>query len=188
MHCPPQGSGEGKPGAPDTAERGEHDHGALQLQASSDVGIISARQSGRARSKLMSPQHHGWALRHRHQILVTSDMIDELGHVNNAVYLRWVQEAISHFWQKTARPEDLARIVWVAFRHEITYRRPTFEAERVDIELWVADYAGPRAIFELRIGQPGDVRAEVTSTLCCLDRSTRKLVRVTGDLAGRFFA
>lgn len=136
----------------------------------------------------MSPQHHGQALRYRHEILVTLDMIDELGHVNNAVYLRWVQEAISHFWQNTARREDLERIVWVAFRHEITYRRPVFEGERVDIELWVADYAGPRAIFELRLGQPGDVRAEVTSTLCCLDRSTRKLVRVTGDLAGPFFA
>ncbi len=43
--------------------------------------------------------------------------IDELGHVNNAVYLCWVQDVATAHWRDTARPEDIARYVWVVTRH-----------------------------------------------------------------------
>ena len=52
--------------------------------------------------------------------------IDHMGHVNNAVYLKWVQEAVIDYWRSVAPPEAVAGHLWVALKHEITYRRPTF--------------------------------------------------------------
>lgn len=52
---------------------------------------------------------------------IQSADIDALGHVNNVVYLRWVQEVAAAHWEvlsKTLPPSDA---VWVVLRHEIDY-------------------------------------------------------------------
>ena len=57
--------------------------------------------------------------------------IDELGHVNNVVYLRWVQEIAVAHW-RAAAPADLqAEVVWVVLRHEIDYKRPARAGDQV---------------------------------------------------------
>src|SRR3546814_17645864 len=69
---------------------------------------------------------------HDHDITVEADQIDFMGHVNNAHYLSWVQEAVLAHWRQIAPPEAVAQHLWVALKHEITYRRPAFirSAER----------------------------------------------------------
>jgi len=52
---------------------------------------------------------------------VPSD-IDELGHVNNAVWVRWIQDMATSHWQAVASPEHIAAYIWVVTRHEIDYR------------------------------------------------------------------
>ena len=51
--------------------------------------------------------------------------IDELGHVSNIVYVRWIQDIATAHWRAVARPEDIAAFVWVVTRHEIDYARAT---------------------------------------------------------------
>ena len=51
--------------------------------------------------------------------VVTPDDIDELDHVNNVVYLRWVQEVAIAHWRNAATSEQIVEILWVAIRHEI---------------------------------------------------------------------
>ena len=48
--------------------------------------------------------------------------IDENGHVNNVVYLRWAQDMGTAHWRSLAPAEDQAAWAWVALRHEIDYR------------------------------------------------------------------
>jgi acyl-CoA thioester hydrolase len=63
--------------------------------------------------------------------------IDELGHVNNVVYLRWVQDAAVAHWQARAAPEDQASLFWVVSRHELDYRRPAFLDTEIVARTWV---------------------------------------------------
>ena len=63
---------------------------------------------------------------HQFAILIDPADIDFMGHVNNASYLKWVQDAVVDHWRALAPAEDVARHLWVALKHEITYRRPTF--------------------------------------------------------------
>src|SRR3546814_14376419 len=69
------------------------------------------------------------ALPHDHDIKVGPDVIDFMGHVNNAHYLSWVQEAVLAHWRHIAPPEAVAGHLWVALKQEITYRLPAFLAD-----------------------------------------------------------
>ena len=48
--------------------------------------------------------------------------IDELGHVNNTVWVQWIQDMATAHWGAVARAEDRAAYFWVVVRHEIDYR------------------------------------------------------------------
>jgi acyl-CoA thioester hydrolase len=55
-------------------------------------------------------------------IAVEPSDIDGLGHVNNIVYLRWVQDiAIAH-WKAVASAADQEKLLWIVVRHEIDYK------------------------------------------------------------------
>jgi acyl-CoA thioesterase FadM len=54
-------------------------------------------------------------------IAPAADDIDELGHVNNAVWVRWIQDVATAHWNAAAAPERVATFVWVVVRHEIDY-------------------------------------------------------------------
>jgi acyl-CoA thioester hydrolase len=70
-------------------------------------------------------------------IEVRPEDIDELGHVNNVVYLRWVQDAATAHWRARAAPEDQAALFWVVSRHELDYLRPAFLDTEVTARTWV---------------------------------------------------
>ena len=71
------------------------------------------------------------AIRHDHPISVDASEIDFMGHVNNAHYLKWVQDAVIAHWQNIAPPQAVAEHLWVALKHEITYRKPAFLDDQV---------------------------------------------------------
>ena len=78
--------------------------------------------------------------------------IDENGHVNNVVYLRWAQDLGVAHWQSLAPPAEQAVWAWVALRHEIDYRRPVLPGETGHGRTWVSVTAeGPRINRIIRI-------------------------------------
>lgn len=123
---------------------------------------------------------------HRHAITVSADAIDELGHVNNVVYLQWVQQAITAYWRAVARKEDVDRLRWIVASHEIFYRKPAYHRDSLIATVQITKHTASRAWFSTHIGRDGETVAEVHSTLCCLDASSGQLVRITPDLAQPF--
>ena len=115
--------------------------------------------------------------------------IDELGHVNNAVWVSWVQRlAVSH-WEAVALPEHQAAHVWVVTRHEIDYRGNVGVGETVTGETWVGTPKGARFDRGFRFtGPDGRVRVEGRSTWALLDRATGRLLRITPAIAAPFLA
>ena len=115
--------------------------------------------------------------------------IDELGHVNNAVYLRWIQEVATAHWQAVARPADIARYVWVVTRHEINYLRPTLIDETVTLTTWVGTPKGARfdRFVDVTDGV-GRVRVRALTIWALIDQTTGRAVRVPHDVAAPFLA
>ena len=125
---------------------------------------------------------------YHHPIGILPGDIDHMGHVNNSVYLKWVQEAVVRYWERMAPSEAVAGHLWVALKHEISYRRPAFLEDMVVADVIAEKMHGARAFFTTVVRRGEDVIAEVKSIWCCLDATTRKPSRLARDVTGRFFS
>ncbi|HEV3244333.1 MAG TPA: thioesterase family protein [Chthoniobacterales bacterium] len=63
--------------------------------------------------------------------------IDEQNHVNNTVYLRWIQDIATAHWKSLASAEAQAGIAWVVLRHEIDYKSPASLGDEILLRTWV---------------------------------------------------
>ena len=124
---------------------------------------------------------------HAYAIAVDPADIDFMGHVNNASYLKWVQEAVVSHWQKLAPADAVAQHLWVAIRHEITYRKPAFLDDEVIATVVLEKVQGARAFYETVIRRGEEVLAEVKSSWCCLDAETLRPARLARSVIDRFF-
>jgi acyl-CoA thioester hydrolase len=127
------------------------------------------------------------ALSHAHPLRVASGDIDFMGHVNNANYLNWVQEAVLAHWRSVAPPHAVAAHLWVALKHEITYRRPAFLNDDVVTTVVLERMQGARAFYDTVIKRGEDVLAEVKSSWCCVCSETLRPSRLARDVTARFF-
>lgn len=96
------------------------------------------------------PPHHGYGAYFR----VRHHEMDVLGHVNNAVYLHYLEQAaIQH---STALGYDTPRLnalggLFIARRHEIDYLRPAVADDLLHVVTWAAEMTGARALREYAI-------------------------------------
>ena len=119
-------------------------------------------------------------------ITVVPEDIDFMGHVNNARYLAWVQDAVLAHWRKLAPADEVASKAWVALKHEITYRKPAFLEDDVIARTVLESIKGARAFYSTVIHRGEEVLAEVKSSWCCIDAETLRPARI-GEEVTRFF-
>ena len=116
--------------------------------------------------------------------------IDELGHVNNTVWVQWIQEIATAHWQAVAAPELVGAHVWVVTRHEIDYRGNIAAGESVTAETFIP--APPRGAQFDRCVVFRDSRGKAIviarSTWALLDRASGRLCRVRPEIAAPFYA
>jgi acyl-CoA thioester hydrolase len=114
--------------------------------------------------------------------------IDELGHVNNAVWVRWIQEVATTHWGVAADPAHVAAYFWVVVRHEIDYLGNVRAGETVVARTWVGEK--PRgARFDRHVeftGPDGKVKVRAKTTWAIVDRAAGRVIRVPKNVAERF--
>lgn len=115
----------------------------------------------------------------RHPIIVKPGDIDHLGHVNNVVYLRWMQEAAEAHWNRLSTPEERKQIAWVVLRHEIDYRLPARLSDELYALTWVGETEGLRSVRYVRIfREPQVLLAEAKTTWLLVDAATQRPRRI----------
>ena len=121
-------------------------------------------------------------------ILVRAADIDGLGHVNNVVYLRWMQEAAGAHWEAAASAELRGQVAWVVVRHEIDYKAPAFEGERLVARTWVGEPTAATWERFIEIRREGDDKllARGRSIYAALDPVTGRPRRVDAILQAPF--
>jgi acyl-CoA thioester hydrolase len=119
---------------------------------------------------------------------VQAGEIDLLGHVNNAVYLHWVQDAAVAHWRALASPAMQAETLWVVVRHEIDYKAPAFEGDEVWVETWIG--AATRATFqrhtEVFCVAGRELLARALTLWCPIDAEKRRPMRVRAEVRALF--
>lgn len=114
--------------------------------------------------------------------------IDELGHVNNAVWVQWIQTAATSHWD--ARADDAAKdaYIWVVVRHEIDYHRPLLEGQVATAHTWVAESA-KGAKFDRNVAFTdcdGHRLVTALTTWALIDKASGRPLRVPIELVVRF--
>lgn len=126
------------------------------------------------------------SVRHEYPVGIDPLDIDFMGHVNNASYLKWVQAAVTSHWQRLAPAEAVATHLWVALKHEITYRKPAFLDDEVIATVVLEKVQGASAFYETVIRRGEVILAEVKSRWCCLDAETLRPTRLASGIVERF--
>lgn len=122
------------------------------------------------------------------EIAVQAADIDQMGHVNNVVYLRWVQEAATAHWIASASPEDQASLLWVVVRHEIDYLRPAMPGDTVVARTWVGEASRIKfeRFVEMLRASDRVMLARARSVWCPIDAQTGRPVAVRAEVRARF--
>lgn len=113
--------------------------------------------------------------------------IDELGHVNNTVWVRWVQDMATAHWSAVATPAQAAAYFWVVVRHEVDYLGNVKEGESVTARTWVATEAvGAKFDRFVEFSKDGRVLVRARTTWAILARESGRPLRVPKDVIERF--
>lgn len=116
--------------------------------------------------------------------------IDELGHVNNAVWVQWIQTLATDHWYALANPADAELYIWVITRHEIDYLRPLLVGETAHGRTWVGD--APRGARFDRLMEftsaDGKVLVKARTTWAIIDKASGRPIRVPAGIVERFRA
>jgi acyl-CoA thioester hydrolase len=122
-------------------------------------------------------------------ITATAADIDELGHVSNLVYLRWVLEvAMAHSrslgWD---HPEYRALgAVFVVRRHELDYMAPVTCGQILVGETWVEDWRQASCTRRTELSRDGKVVARAATTWALISLSNGRPQRIPDDLRALF--
>jgi len=114
--------------------------------------------------------------------------IDELGHVNNAVWVQWIQHIAVAHWYSVADPAHDAAYFWVVTRHEIDYLRAAFEGDTVVGRTWVGE-APKGARFDRHVeftGKDGRVCVRAKTSWAIIDRAAGRPIRVPPEVIAPF--
>jgi acyl-CoA thioester hydrolase len=114
--------------------------------------------------------------------------IDEQNHVNNTVYLRWVQDVATAHWQAVASSEAQKTIGWVVLRHEIDYKTPAGLGDKIVLRTWVGK--ATRLTFErfteIRRNTDGQILSKARTLWCPINAHTGRPMRVPAEVRVQF--
>ena len=120
-------------------------------------------------------------------VKVDASDLDELNHVNNVVYLRWVQDIATAHWTSIAPRNALDTVAWVARRHEIDYLSAAVLGDELVLRTWVGAAEGLtfERLTEIR-RVDGRVIAKARTLWVPIDRRTGRPHRVSEEVRALF--
>lgn len=115
---------------------------------------------------------------------VSADDLDELEHVNNVVYVRYIQEVAAAHWQAAASPVLREQYAWMVLRHEIDYKAQAFLNDELIGTTWVGEHHGARFERYVKLVRKSDNKVIVESKTiwCMLDSKTLRPARIGNDV------
>jgi len=113
--------------------------------------------------------------------VIVSD-IDELNHVNNVVYLSWIQNIANLHWTQLKQDQDTSAYVWVVIRHEIDYIGQALLGDSIVAKTWVGETGGIRSIRHVEFYKNNKLIVKAQTTFCLVNSKTFKPTRITDQI------
>jgi|TARA_B100000767_G_scaffold272832_1_gene301418 acyl-CoA thioester hydrolase len=122
------------------------------------------------------------------EIIVSKNDLDDLNHVNNVVYIHWVQEIAKNHWKSLVSNEIIKNYFWVLLEHEIKYLNPAFLNDKIRLKTYIEKTDGVKSSRIVEIYNKDTNKLLVTSKTiwCLINVKTGKPNRITEDIKKAF--
>ncbi|MEQ8471229.1 MAG: thioesterase family protein [Marinoscillum sp.] len=125
-------------------------------------------------------------IRYIKQVKVSQEHLDQLNHVNNIVYLQWVQEISEEHWRDRTTNEIREKVIWMVLDHHIMYKKQALLGDELRIVTFVKGMTGVRSIRHVEVWRGDELLVETHSQWCMLDIDTLRPKRVPEEIIELF--
>ena len=124
------------------------------------------------------------------ELTARPEHIDELGHVNNAVWVQWIQQVAVAHWDAVAEQDFKDAYFWVVVRHEIDYLRSAVLGDEITARTWIED--APRGARSTRMmqftGPDGKICVRAKTQWAIIDKALGRPIRVPPEVVAPFLS
>ncbi len=117
-----------------------------------------------------------------YSLTVEQEHIDNLNHVNNVVYLQWVNDISEKHWNILAVNGLKEKYFWVVLRHELDYHSEAFLGDELSLKTWIGESKGVKSVRHVEIYKGDNLLLKAASTWCLIDAKTLKPTRIKNDI------
>ena len=118
------------------------------------------------------------------KILVSKNDLDDLNHVNNVVYIQWIQKIAKEHWKKLASNEILDNYYWVLLEHQIKYLYPALLDDKIRIKTYIdsTEEIKSSRIVEIYNNDTNRLLVNSRTIWCLINSKTNKPVRIPDEI------
>ena len=118
------------------------------------------------------------------KILVSKNDLDDLNHVNNVVYIQWIQGIAKEHWEKLASNEILDNYYWVLLEHQIKYLYPALLDDKIRIKTYIdsTEEIKSSRIVEIYNNDTNRLLVNSRTIWCLINSKTNKPVRIPDEI------
>ena len=114
--------------------------------------------------------------------IVVKNELDTLDHVNNVVYVQWIQDVSTKHWNDLTKNCPDLNFVWVVTRHEIDYKGQAVLGDEITFKTWVGETKGVTSVRHVEIYKGAILLAKAATIWCMLHAKTLKPARITESI------
>jgi len=130
----------------------------------------------------MNPHPPKNSVSHQYSFKVQEKDIDILNHVNNIVYLKWVNDASEKHWAILSNDIINAKYYWVCLRHELDYLGEAFLNDEITILTWIGESKGVKSKRHVAIIKNKKIIAKAETTWCLINIKNKKPTRINSEI------
>ena len=112
------------------------------------------------------------------KITVSSKDIDTLKHVNNLVYVKWMDKIATEHYAFLTKDNPLPQYVWVVTRQEIDYLKQATLGDKITVKTWVGETNGITSIRFMNFYKDNLLLVKAKTVWLMLDSKTFKPTRI----------
>ncbi len=116
----------------------------------------------------------------RIKIIVKPEHLDEVNHVNNVIYVQWMENIARQHWNTFVSEELQQNVLWMIKRHEIDYINQAFLDDELEMHTWTGDYTNVtwKRHYEITRIKDNKKIISAASIWIPLDRKTQRPRRI----------
>ncbi|RLD29438.1 MAG: acyl-CoA thioesterase [Bacteroidetes bacterium] len=121
-------------------------------------------------------------------ITVTKDDLDELNHVNNVRYVKWVNDVAKEHWLQNASKDLCEEYFWVLLSHKIQYKNSALLNDIVKLKTYVIKTDGITStrIVEMYHNKSQKLLIISETKWCLMSYKTLRPTRINSEIANLF--